>query len=206
MQFLYVMDPMCGWCYGFEPELTSFLQAYPTAEIRWIMGGLAPDSDQPMNNDLRQTIASYWHEIEKKSQVSFNHDFWQCNTPYRSTYPTCRAVIAAESLMPNSAEKMVQAIQSAYYREAKNPSLHSTLLDCAVACGCDKNQFVEVFESEQTEQQFQQHLGIAHHLQVRGFPALFYIDEENRAYPLTLGFCTARELAERLQQVLSATS
>ena len=119
------------------------------------------------------------------------------NTPYRSTYPACRAVISAENLKADSAEQMVKAIQSAYYLEAKNPSLQETLIACASSIDLDENQFSEVVQSEATEQRFQQHLSLTHQLQVRGFPALFYINDRKQAYPLALGF---RETANLEQQ------
>jgi len=198
MQLLYVMDPMCAWCYGFQPELEAFLDKHPTAKVDWIMGGLAPDNDQPMDDSLKQAISSYWYEIETKTQVIFNHQYWENNTPYRSTYPACRAVISAEKLTPNSAPKMVKAIQSAYYQQAKNPSLETTLIDCAVSIGLEKNQFLETFKSEQTEYELQQHLRMAYQLQVQGFPALFYVGNDNRAHPLTLGFCQTVDLEQPL--------
>lgn len=49
MQFIYVMDPMCAWCYGFQPELDRFLDTFPSANVDWMMGGLAPDTQEPMN-------------------------------------------------------------------------------------------------------------------------------------------------------------
>ncbi len=201
MRLLYVMDPMCGWCYGFQPELENFLDKYSSAKVDWIMGGLAPDTKQPMGDNLKQTISSYWYQIEKNTQVTFNHDFWKLNTPYRSTYPACRAVISAESIIEKSTQKMVKAIQSAYYLEAKNPSLEETLIGCASAIGLDENQFLDVFKSKETEQQFQQHLSITRQLQVRGFPALFYIDEENHAYSLAMGFSQTTNLEQRLGHI-----
>lgn len=201
MHFLYVMDPMCSWCYGFQPELERFLDQFPLTKVDWVMGGLAPDNNQPMDDELKQSIASYWHQIEQNTQVSFNHDFWTLNTPYRSTYPACRAVIAAEGLIEDGTEKMVKAIQSAYYLEAKNPSLEETLLGCASSLDLDEHQFLECFKSEETEKAFQQHLHITQQLQVRGFPALFYIDEGNQAYPLALGFCQTQDLAKRFNQI-----
>lgn len=200
MRFIYVMDPMCGWCYGFQPELEQFIDKYPSAKVDWIMGGLAPDNDQPMDESMKKMISSYWHEIESRTQVSFDHDYWKLNTPYRSTYPACRAVIAAESMEDNSSEKMAKAIQSAYYQQAKNPSLEKTLIDCAGSIGLDQNQFLEVLESKETKGRFQQHLSISQQLQVRGFPALFYIDEHNRANPLTYGFCQTADIEQRLNQ------
>ncbi|AWB65475.1 DsbA family protein [Saccharobesus litoralis] len=203
MQLVYVMDPMCAWCYAFQPELEGFLQQHPTAEVDWVMGGLAPDTDQPMPEHLQQTIATYWQQIESKTKVTFNHDFWALNTPYRSTYPACRAVIAAQTIKAQSAQSMVKAIQSAYYQQALNPSLPQTLVECAVHIGLDKQAFTEVFQSSTTEQNLQLHLGLSLQLQVSGFPALFYIDQDNRALPLTLGYSTTASLQGQLSSILS---
>ncbi|MCF2859138.1 DsbA family protein [Pseudoalteromonas sp. SMS1] len=201
MRFLYVMDPMCAWCYGFQPELEQFLNMHPHIKMDWVVGGLAPDTNQPMAQSLRETIASYWYQIEDRTQVTFNHDFWSSNTPYRSTYQACRAIIAAESLSENSAQSMAKAIQSAYYQQAKNPSLGHTLAACAEAIGLDTQAFLDRLASNQTESEFQRHLGVAQQLQVSGFPALFFINSENRAFPLALGFCQAAELAQRFGQI-----
>ncbi len=201
MRFLYVMDPMCGWCYGFEPELEEFLKKHSMIEVDWIMGGLAPDTHYPMDEKLKQTISSYWYKIQMTTGVTFNHDFWKLNTPYRSTYPACRAVISAESLKAKSAHQMVKSIQSAYYLEAKNPSLEETLIACANSIGLDENQFLEVFKSEETEQRFQQHLRLTYQLQARAFPALFYINNRNETYPLTQGYTQTSNLEQRFNNI-----
>lgn len=201
MRFTYVMDPMCSWCFAFQVELEEFLARHPLVEVDWIMGGLAPDNDQPMDENLKESISSYWHQIEKKTQVTFNHDFWKLNTPYRSTYPACRAVISAELLKAKSSQKMVKAIQSAYYKEAKNPSLEETLLNCAKSIGFDEKQFLEVLKSEDVEQRFQEHLKVSRQLQVRGFPALFFINDQNQAFPLTLGFCQSANLEQVFDRI-----
>lgn len=201
MRFLYVMDPMCSWCFAFQVELEEFLAKHPSVEVDWIMGGLAPDNDQPMDENLRQSISAYWHQIEKKTRVTFNHDFWKVNTPYRSTYPACRAVIAAELLKAKSSQKMVKAIQSAYYKEAKNPSLEKTLISCAKSIHLDEEQFLEVLKSVEVEQRFQEHLKISQQLQVRGFPALFLINDQNQAFPLTLGFCQSSKLEQEFERI-----
>lgn len=202
MKFIYVMDPMCAWCYAFQPELEEFLQKQLLVEVEYIMGGLAPDNDTPMDEDLKNTISSYWKEIEKKTRVTFNHDYWKLNTPYRSTYKACRAVISAEFLKENSSKDMVKAIQSAYYKDAKNPSLKETLGKCAISIGLDEIEFLKVFNSIETEKKFQEHLNITYQLQVKGFPALFYIDENNQAFPLTYGFTTANNLENQLKKII----
>ena len=201
MRLVYVMDPMCAWCYGFQPELEAFLEKQSSVEIDWIMGGLAPDTDQPMDKKLKQSISSYWYQIEEKTQVTFNHDYWKRNTPYRSTYLACRAVIAAESLKANCVHQMIKAIQSAYYLDAKNPSLRETLLECAHSIELDEHAFSEALESEETEQRFQQHLNLTRQLQVTGFPALFYIKGGHQAYALALGYCQTADIEQQLYKI-----
>lgn len=199
MQLLYIMDPMCAWCYAFQPELDAFLSNHPTAKVNWIMGGLAPDNTQPMDKALQETIESYWHTIAQKTNVQFNHNFWRLNTPYRSTYPACRAVISAEKLKQGSAPKMVNAIQSKYYVEAKNPALKETLFDCAESIGLDRYDFIEIFQSPETEEQLHSHFSVVRHLGIQGFPALVLVDDKNIAYPLALGFCRAEQLEQNLK-------
>ena len=201
MRFIYVMDPMCAWCYGFKPELEAFFEMHSHIHVEWVMGGLAPDNNQPMSEQMRTTIAAYWQQIEAKTQVTFNHDYWHCNTPYRSTYLACRAVIVANDLLENGAEKMVNAIQTAYYQKAQNPSLENTLIECAATIGLNKDEFVHSLKSEQTQKTLTQHLYITKQLNVTGFPALFYLDGHNHVYPLALGFCTFNELAQRFNRI-----
>lgn len=194
MKLIYVMDPMCSWCYAFSLELEEFLTKHSNLEIDYIMGGLAPDSDIPMADEMRKAIASYWVEIEKKTQVTFNHDFWKLNTPYRSSFPACRAVLSSETLEKNSSSNMIKAIQNAYYKEAKNPSLKETLVECAKSISLDENDFIRVFKSVEIEDLLQHHFNITTQLQVRGFPALFYINDLKQAVSLTTGFTTASNL------------
>jgi len=201
MKLLYIMDPMCAWCYAFQPELEEFLEKHPSLDVDYIMGGLAPDNDTPMDENMKKAISSYWVEIEKKTKVTFNHDYWKLNIPYRSTYPACRAVITAETLKNKSSNEMAKAIQSAYYKEAKNPSLKETLVKCATSIGLDEIQFLQTFNSIETEHNLLEHLDISTQLQVRGFPALFYIDDKNQAYPLTLGFTIASNLEKQFNKI-----
>lgn len=202
MQLLYIMDPMCAWCYGFAPELEEFLKKHPSVEIEYIMGGLALDNDVPMDENLRQAISSYWYEIEKKTQVTFNHDYWKLNTPYRSTYPACRAVITAEILKEKSTVLIIKAIQSAYYKEAKNPSLEQTLIECAKSIGLNEKEFKKALHSERTEKKFKQDLILSQQLQARAFPTLMYINEKNQAYTLVQGYNTSANLDERFNNIV----
>ena len=139
----YIYDPMCSWCYAFEHPL-NILQKQLPAELNFktILGGLAADTKTPMPIETQTMIQQAWQQIESTlPNVRFNFDFWTKNTPLRSTYPACRAILAVENQVPKLAESMRQLIQHAYYQEAKNPSLNETLIACAAQLSLNIDQF-----------------------------------------------------------------
>ncbi len=168
---IYVHDPMCSWCWGHRPQWQKLQEALPdTVLVKKIVGGLAPDSNEPMPLAQQQTIAGYWKKIEGLLGTKFNYDFWTQNTPRRSTYPACRAVIAAR--WQDAEEKMIQALQEAYYLRALNPSDQETHLQLAIELGLDTETFELALNSEELEQAFIEELQFAHSLPIHGFPSM----------------------------------
>ena len=130
----YVHDPMCSWCWGFSSTLEALIAALPEGiTFQRLLGGLAEDTDEPMDEETRAMVQSSWQRIEANIPgIKFNFDFWEKCQPRRSTYPACRAVLAARR--QGRDEDMNKAIQAAYYQQARNPSDDSTLLELAEGC------------------------------------------------------------------------
>jgi len=167
----YVHDPMCSWCWGHRPQWENLQAALPkSVAVKNVVGGLAPDSDNVMPLAQQQAIGGYWKKIEKMLGTQFNHDFWQQNIPRRSTYPACRSVIAAR--WQNAEEKMIRAIQEAYYLKAKNPSDTETHILLAAELGLDADKFTADLSSEKLEEVFKQELQLARSLPINGFPSM----------------------------------
>ena len=167
----YFHDPMCSWCWGYRPCAQQLFSHLPGGVARMnVLGGLAPDSDEPMPREQRAAIASYWRRIEEMLGTEFNHDFWTECEPRRSTYPSCRAVIAAAR--QGCEEEMILAIQTAYYLEARNPSDTSTLEQLAAQLDLDTELFSADIRSPGIEEEFQRQLSFTRRAQVSGFPSL----------------------------------
>jgi len=114
-------DPMCSWCWGYRPVSDRLFASLPNSvELVKIVGGLAPDSDEPMPQNLLEGLPKAWSRIHDLLGTEFNFDFWSKCKPRRSTYPACRAVLAADN--QNKYDEMIDAIQHAYYLRAMNPS------------------------------------------------------------------------------------
>ncbi len=170
----YIHDPMCSWCYGFAATLTQLQQGLPDGVVLMrLLGGLAPDSDEPMSMAMRASIRHNWQRIEQTVPgVEFNYDFWEHCTPRRSTYPACRAVIAAREQGEQFDEAMTKAIQRAYYRQARNPSDDATLTELAGELGLDTAQFARSLNSPQTRQRLRQEMMQASDMGVASYPSL----------------------------------
>ena len=170
---IYVHDPMCSWCWGFEKVRQQLFAAVSDRmQIRRLLGGLAPDSDQPMPDSTRQMVQHAWQRVQQVTGSEFNFDFWEQCEPRRSTYPSNRAVIAAREQGPGFDDLMTSRIQQAYYLEARNPSEDTTLVDLAVEIGLDGKRFSESLNSETTRQKLLDEIHTARSIGVEGFPSL----------------------------------
>lgn len=165
---------MCSWCWGFAPCWEQLQQQLPDQiTVEWLLGGLAAESSEAMPEPMQRYLQQTWREIEQKiPSRQFNHDFWRNNQPRRSTYPACRAVIAARQLTPQAGRSMVAAIQRGYYQRALNPSDEAVLQQLAGELGLAPLPFMQQLHAKETEQQLQQEISHCRALGVSAFPAL----------------------------------
>ncbi len=173
----YVHDPMCSWCWGFSRTLKQLLDNLPKdIKVQRLLGGLAPDSDIPMPESMKESIKSSWSHIEDTiNGVKFNYDFWEKAIPRRSTYPACRAVIAARKQGDEYDCKMTAAIQRAYYQEARNPSDYSTLIELAGELDLSTSKFEQDLFSDDVEKEFIKEMNLSRELYAESYPSLVLV-------------------------------
>jgi len=146
--------------------------------IKRLLGGLAPDSNDPMPIEMQHFLRDTWRKIQTRVPgTQFNFDFWSNCNPRRSTYPACRAVVAAGNQRDEAAEAMIDAIQKAYYLQARNPSDNSTLVELAVELGLDKGRFTSDLVAPETQAELAGEINQCGALGLNGFPSLALLDE-----------------------------
>ncbi len=192
---------MCSWCWGFRPiAQTLFGQLPAGVSRRNVLGGLAPDSDVPMPRAQRHKVIGHWRRIESLLGTSFNHDFWTKCEPYRSTYPACRAVIAAAR--QGREEEMILAIQKAYFLEARNPSEIKTLKFLAKKLRLDTVQFAQDMDSKATEQALQEQVAFSRRLRVNSFPTLA-LDREGSLSKITVDYFSYETSLKEIEKLVT---
>jgi putative protein-disulfide isomerase len=199
----YVHDPMCSWCWGFRPTWLKLKHLLPAdISVTSQVGGLAPDSDEPMPQALQRDIQSAWQRIQQVIPgTKFNFDFWKNNTPQRSTYPACRAVIAARE-MANKADEMTYGIQQAYYLQAQNPSILDTLVEVARSIGLDPVAFEQKMHSAELQATFIAELERVRAIDVYSFPSLV-LQIDDQIHPVRLDYNSADSMLREIEQMLT---
>ena len=200
----YIHDPMCSWCWGFRRGWDALRAALPASvDVVNVVGGLAPDSDEPMPAEQREAIAGYWARIADELGAEFNFEFWQKCEPRRSTYPACRAVIAAA--LQGVEEEMIDAIQRAYYLRAMNPSDNSTLIELAAELGLDLERFSQDLVSARVQGELEHNFALRRELNVYSFPSLV-LKLDNDIFPVPLDYHSIEPALEFVEGKLTTQS
>ncbi|MXS83780.1 DsbA family protein [Nitrosomonas oligotropha] len=203
-QIFYIHDPMCSWCYAFSQSWAALQQDLPRdMEIVYLVGGLAPDTTEPMPLATQKMVQQAWQRIEQTVPgIYFNWDFWSRNTPIRSTYPACRAVLAAKKQRAEAEPEMIRAIQTAYYQQAKNPSLPETLQACAQKIGLNAETFSDDLKSATIEAELQRQMQRARGMDGYSYPSLRLVIN-NAIFPIAIDYLDHRTMLNEIRAIES---
>ncbi len=200
----YAHDPMCSWCRGFAPVLRALEAGLPDGiVVQRLLGGLATDTDRTMPEAMQQRIQATWRRIQEViPDMEFNFDFWTRCVPRRSTWVSCRAVIAARRQGAGFDRLMTAAIQRAYYTQARNPSDETTLVELAQELGLDSTRFVTDLNSAATCVQLQREMQQCEALHIYSFPGLV-LSAGAGEWHIPVDYHDSAHMLERVHDLLS---
>ena len=192
---------MCSWCWGFRPTWMKLIKRLPeNIHTRYVLGGLAADTQQPMPDYLQTSIQHTWRTIQSEIPgTMFNFDFWSQCKPRRSTYASCRAVLAA--MKQNMQHEMLLSIQQAYYLNALNPSDDSTLIMLSKQLEMDSLQFEKDLNSVETNKILENELKLRDSLYVQSYPALVF-DNNNQQHTIKIDYNNADNILNKINLLL----
>lgn len=172
---IYFADPMCSWCYGFWPVITSIHAAFgETLPIRLVMGGLRPGTTEPMTDEAKSTIMGHWTHVHEASGQPFNDAALNHEGFVYDTDPAARAVVVIRRERPDLALAYLGAIQHGFYAQGRDVTQGDVLAEILAETvpGADVAAFRANWESEDAANETWTDYAISQRAGVTGFPTL----------------------------------
>lgn len=203
---IYVMDPMCSWCYGFAPVLKRLVQEQEgKVKFKLVLGGLRPGTKDSMDEASKESTKHHWQQVNEATGQPFDYSFFERESFVYDTEPGCRAVITMRYLKPEAELEMAKALQEAFYANNQDITKPEVLARVANKLGVTEEDFLEKFSSEQMLEKTQQDFVIARHLQANAFPSLYLLNGNN-VFLLSRGYRMYDALKSRLEEAIKSSS
>lgn len=172
-RLIYVMDPMCSWCWGFSPVVQALVDQAQLHGVATdlVVGGLRQERIA-MDQAGRERTASYWQAVHEASGQPFNFEMGLPEGLVYDTEPACRALVAARSLDEKSVWVLAGLIQEAFYVDGRNVTLPPELVLLAEAAGIPRIEFADSFDSQAVRDATAADFDWARNLGIAGFPTL----------------------------------
>jgi len=180
IRIVYFTDPICSSCWGIEPQLRKLKLEYGSSfEIEYRMGGLLPDWSYNSGGISKPSdVASHWDEASYHYDMPIDGDVW-LEDPLDSSYPPSIAFKAAQLQDENQALLFLRELREMVFLKKKNITKWEHIAEAAEKAGLDINLLKEAYTKE-GKSTFQDDLNLAQKSGVRGFPTLFFVDQNGK--------------------------
>jgi putative protein-disulfide isomerase len=202
---IYVMDPMCSWCYGFAPVLHKLkTEQEGKVKFKLVLGGLRPGTTEPMSDEMKAAVKQHWQEVEKATEQAFDFGFFERDSFVYDSEPACRAVVTMRYLQPEKELEMAEEVQRAFYSRNNDVTKAEVLAEIALGLGIAEDTFLEKFQSDEMKEKTQQDFLIARHLQANAFPSVYLLVGHNLSL-LSRGYRLYDALKAKLEEALKGS-
>jgi putative protein-disulfide isomerase len=201
-RLLYVMDPMCSWCWGFAPVVEALAeQARPYGvPLHLVVGGLRRER-AAMDASARVRTLSYWQSVEEATGQLFTIDNALPDGFVYDTEPACRALVAARALDKEAVWPLAKLIQHAFYIENRDVTQPAVLIELAENIGLPRIEFAPMFDAPYTRAATQADFDWVLNLGIAGFPTLL-AERGGQLALVTNGYQPLSSLSELLNMWL----
>lgn len=179
VKITYYTDPICSSCWGIEPQLRKLKLEYGDhLEIDYRMGGLLPDWSYNSGGISKPSdVAGHWEEVSAHYQMPIEGGMW-LHDPLDSSYPPSIAIKAAQIQDEVKAIAFLRKLREFVFLDEKNIARWEVIAEVAEIVGLDVDQLKHDYHGA-AKTLFEEDLAYARTLGVRGFPTLFFSNDQN---------------------------
>ena len=192
-ELIFVVDPMCSWCWGFHPVMQTLHDKYTgryTFSI--VLGGLRGEGTMSWDDKSKLFLKQHWDAVHKATGQPFNPTILNRSYFDYNTHPSCKAVITVRELWgEKEAFKYLGDIQKAFYKEGKDITSREVLKNYLPMS--KQEAFLDFYNSKRAILLLGHDFSKARSMGANTFPSIVTIDTEGHMLCIS-GYKTLEEI------------
>lgn len=208
----YYTDPLCCWCWAFEPVWRRFLATYgDRLRVRYVLAGMVRDwssYSDPLNSISRPSqMGPLCAQVTELTGVEVNDRVW-AEDPPESSLPACLAVKAAERQSEAAGDLYLAALRTALMRDGRNIGRREVLLEIARETYAgnpgllDPDRLANDLNSESAADALREDIKLTRYHEIGRFPTLVLSGGPGPAIAV-VGYRPFETLADAMQAITS---
>lgn len=203
---LYIMDPLCGWCYGFSPVVAQLHEKYQDRmDFRVVPGGMVTGPRVEPVSKMADYILGAYTRVEEMTGVKFGEpylDRLREGSTISASEPPCRALHLFSTFHPDRAVEYAYQLQRAIYLDGYDWNDSETYAHLARLFNIDTKEFVRQWEGEEARYAVQQEFQWVQATGINGFPCIV-IEKDEQYYLATQGYRPADDVELVMEKILA---
>lgn len=204
---LYFFDPLCGWCYGFNPVILKLSEKYSgKIPFRVICGGMILGDNEGPINKVAAYINVAHKTVEQTTGVKFGNTFIhkvlaEGTIHFSSLYPS-RMFNAFKLLVKNNDVDLAHEIQKVIYSDGKDLNEIESYFSIAKKYNIPEELLRSTLSMDQTVSNTDFEFNLTRELGVNGFPNVYLLNN-SKLTPICNGYTSFDSLEKRLIELIN---
>lgn len=209
LRLIYLQDTLCGWCYGFSPQVRKLQEHYQDdVPVEVVAGGMIRGSRVGTIADVAPYIRSAYRRVEETTGIRFGEPFLanlhaEASLVLDSVIPA-RAIVTAKRIAQHHVLDIAHDLQAAIYRDGLDITNNETYREVVNRYGIDAETFLQVMSSDEVSAGVEEEFSFTEALGVTGFPTVIALSGYE-GWMVAQGFDTADNMISRINAVLRET-
>ena len=177
-ELIFVVDPMCSWCWGFSPVL-EVLRERSDFVCSVVVGGLRSKGQMHWDDSSKNYLQGHWEQVAKNTGQPFNDTLFEKEVFDYDTYPACKAIVTVRELFGSQkAFDYLTILQEAFYVKGTDITQKSVLVGLLDSLDIDTKAFETFYNSQRAQVMMEHDFAKARSMGANAFPSVVIIDKD----------------------------
>ena len=205
IKLIYVMDPLCGWCYGNSTNTQKLYDKYKDVlDFEILPAGMwAGTNTRKQSKQMAGYIKKHDLQVQQVTGTSFGENYFSLiedeNIILDSEVPS-RAIVTVKKQWAPQAVRFAVEVQKARYWHGKDLNKVETYLDICEDVKLEQAQFLEAFHSgslkKATQETFLQAQNYA-----SSYPSLL-VQKSNKTFVVEQGYASFETIVNEINTLI----